>query len=151
MTQVSEFEVRDRVAYITLNRPKAMNALNPDLRWALSQHFDEVESNDDIWMAVITGAGDRAFSAGADLKHRAIERDVRRTVTWNRFLTENPSAALAKFKGKLVEGESTFDRELKRIIPLYRIAPAIREIGTVEFNDYQIIGQITSIAEQSKH
>ncbi len=68
------------------------------------------------------------------LLHRAIERDVRRTVTWNRFLTENPSAALAKFKGKLVEGESTYDRELKRIIPLYRIAPAIREIGTVEFN-----------------
>ena len=68
------------------------------------------------------------------LLHRAIERDVRRTVTWNRFLTENPSAALAKFKGKLVEGESTFNRELKRIIPLYRIAPAIREIGTVEFN-----------------
>ncbi len=76
MTDVTEFEVRDRVAYITLNRPKAMNALNPDLRWALSQHFDEVESNDDIWMAVITGAGDRAFSAGADLKHRAIERDA---------------------------------------------------------------------------
>ncbi len=70
---VSEFEVADHVARITLNRPEAMNSLNPDLRWELSQHFDEVERNDDIWLAVVTGTGDRAFSAGADLKHRARE------------------------------------------------------------------------------
>lgn len=70
------WEVRDRVAYITLNRPAAMNALNPQLRWELSQRFDEVERDDNIWLAVISGAGDRAFCAGADLKHRAIERDA---------------------------------------------------------------------------
>lgn len=75
------------------------------------------------------------------LLRRAIERDIRRTVTWNRFLTENPSAALERIRGKLVEGEATFDRELKRIIPLYRIAPAIREIGTVEFNGRYESGQ----------
>ncbi len=68
------------------------------------------------------------------LLRRAIERDIRRTVTWNRFLTENPMAALDRPKGKLVPGEATFNRELKRIIPLYRIAPAVREIGTVEFD-----------------
>lgn len=76
MTDVTNFEIRDRVAYITLNRPKAMNALNPELRCELSRHFDEVESNDEIWLAVVTGAGDRAFCAGADLKHRAVERDA---------------------------------------------------------------------------
>lgn len=70
------FEVREHVAYITLNRPEAMNALNPDLRWQLSQHFDEVEQNDGIWLAVVTGAGERAFCAGADLKHRALERQA---------------------------------------------------------------------------
>ena len=53
-----------------------MNSLNPELRWELSQHYDEVERNDDIWLAVVTGAGDRAFCAGADLKHRARERDA---------------------------------------------------------------------------
>ncbi|MDA0206883.1 MAG: patatin-like phospholipase family protein [Acidobacteria bacterium] len=68
------------------------------------------------------------------LLRRAIERDIRRTVTWNRFLTENPSAALERSKGKLVPGEASFNRELKRIIPLYRIAPAVREIGTAEFD-----------------
>jgi crotonobetainyl-CoA hydratase/dehydration protein DpgD len=76
MADVTQFSVNGHVATITLNRPEAMNALNPDLRFALSQHFDEVEHNDDIWLAVVTGAGDRAFSAGADLKHRAIEHDA---------------------------------------------------------------------------
>jgi crotonobetainyl-CoA hydratase/dehydration protein DpgD len=73
---ITEFSVTDHVAHITLNRPEAMNALNPELRYALSVHFDEVANNDDIWLAVVTGAGERAFCAGADLKHRAIERDA---------------------------------------------------------------------------
>ena len=74
--QVTQFEVDDHVAHIMLNRPEAMNALNPDLRWELSRRFDEVERNDDIWLAVVTGAGNRAFCAGADLKHRAREREA---------------------------------------------------------------------------
>ncbi len=65
------FEVKDHVAYITLNRPKSMNALNPELRHELSEHLDEVESNRDIWLAVISGNGNKAFCAGMDLKHRA--------------------------------------------------------------------------------
>ena len=78
------------------------------------------------------------------LLRRAIERDIRRTVTWNRFLTENPSASLERPKGKLVPGEATFNRELKRIIPLYRIAPAVREIGTVEFDGRYDKGRLTT-------
>ena len=87
---VSQFAVQDHVAYITLNRPEAMNALNPDLRWALSQHFDEVEANDDIWLAVVTGAGERAFCAGADLKHRALEReaDEAQRAAWAKLTAE---------------------------------------------------------------
>ena len=73
---VSQFEREGHVARITLDRPEAMNSLNPDLRWELSQHFDEVEKNDDIWVVVVTGTGDRAFCAGADLKHRAREREA---------------------------------------------------------------------------
>ena len=69
---LSTFEVDGHVARITLNRPEAMNSLNPELRWELSQHYDEVERNDDIWLAVVTGAGERAFCAGADLKHRLV-------------------------------------------------------------------------------
>ncbi|MBV1876639.1 MAG: enoyl-CoA hydratase/isomerase family protein [Pseudomonadales bacterium] len=75
-TATTLFEVKDKVAWITLNRPAAMNSINPELRWQFSQHLDEVERNDDIWLAVITGAGDRAFCAGADLKHRAREANA---------------------------------------------------------------------------
>ncbi|MCB1739792.1 MAG: enoyl-CoA hydratase/isomerase family protein [Gammaproteobacteria bacterium] len=92
---VSLFEVRDHVAWITLNRPAAMNALNPELRWSLSQHFDEVERNEDIWLAVLTGAGERAFCAGADLKHRARERDAdeAQRAEWRRLADETSSLA----------------------------------------------------------
>ena len=79
---VTKFAVEGHVAYITLNRPEAMNALNPQHRFELSQHFDEVERRDDIWLAVMTGAGERAFCAGADLKHRALQR----TATTNKKL-----------------------------------------------------------------
>ena len=85
---VSKFEVDGHVARITLNRPEAMNSLNPELRWELSQHFDEVERNDDIWVAVVTGSGERAFCAGADLKHRARERDadVNQKARWEKLV-----------------------------------------------------------------
>ena len=55
-----------------LNRPESMNALNPELRYALSQHLDEEKTTKDIWPAVISGEGDKAFCAGMDLKHRAL-------------------------------------------------------------------------------
>lgn len=89
-TETTLFEIRDKVAWITLNRPKALNSLNPELRWQLSQHMDEVESNDDIWLAVITGAGEKAFCAGADLKHRAKERSasVEQRAHWQRLTAE---------------------------------------------------------------
>ncbi|MDC3357941.1 enoyl-CoA hydratase-related protein [Pseudomonadales bacterium] len=75
-TETTQFEVKDKVAWITLNRPAAMNSINPELRWQLSEHLNEVENNDNIWLAVITGAGQKAFCAGADLKHRAMERNA---------------------------------------------------------------------------
>ncbi len=89
-TETTLFDIKDHVAWITLNRPKAMNSLNPELRWQLSQHLDEVEANDDIWLAVITGAGERAFCAGADLKHRAIERDAsqEQKAKWQKLVSE---------------------------------------------------------------
>jgi len=90
---VSTFEVNDHVARITLNRPEAMNSLNPELRWELSQHWDEVEANDDIWLAVVTGAGERAFCAGTDLKHRARERDAdeAQRAHWRKLAAETTS------------------------------------------------------------
>lgn len=70
-TATTEFKIEGHVAWITLDRPEALNALNIELKWQLSKHLDEVAHNDELWMAVITGRGERAFSAGADLKERA--------------------------------------------------------------------------------
>lgn len=62
------YEVKDRVARITINRPEAMNAMDPDVYAELSKAWIDVRDNPDVWVAIITGAGDKAFTAGADLK-----------------------------------------------------------------------------------
>lgn len=56
------------VAVVTFNRPEAMNALSKALRAALSQAFRELDADDSVRVIVLTGAGDRAFTAGLDLK-----------------------------------------------------------------------------------
>lgn len=65
---VLEYEVRDRIAYITLNRPRAMNAINEELKQKLAATIEEVDRDPEVWVAIVTGAGDKAFSAGGDLK-----------------------------------------------------------------------------------
>lgn len=89
-TETTLFDVQGRCAWITLNRPAALNSLNLELRWQLSRHLDEIEANDDIWLTVITGAGERAFCAGADLKQRARERDAsaEQKAEWRRLQAE---------------------------------------------------------------
>jgi enoyl-CoA hydratase/carnithine racemase len=64
------FELDEQVAIITLNRPAVRNAMNNELRLALSEALQRVRQDPEIRTAVIIGAG-RTFSAGADLKERA--------------------------------------------------------------------------------
>lgn len=63
-----DLAVDDHVAVVTMNRPERMNALDAEAYEQLSQAWQRVRDDDDIRAAVITGAGERAFSAGADLK-----------------------------------------------------------------------------------
>jgi len=58
----------DGVAVVTLNRPEAMNALSKALRAALQQAIVELDADDSVRVIVLTGAGERAFTAGLDLK-----------------------------------------------------------------------------------
>ena len=69
--QFIKYEKRDRIAYLTINRPEVMNALHPPANAEMAQAWDDFEQDDGCWVAIVTGAGDRAFSAGADLRHRA--------------------------------------------------------------------------------
>ena len=62
------YEKRGHVAYVTLNRPERMNALDSHSHAELIEVFDDFERDDDAWLAIITGAGARAFCAGNDLK-----------------------------------------------------------------------------------
>ena len=63
-----DFELTDGVALITLNRPERLNAMDADAYRALSEAWVRVRDDGDIRAAVITGAGDRSFTTGADLK-----------------------------------------------------------------------------------
>lgn len=63
-----------RVAIITLNRPHAMNAINAQLSRDAGNALEEFASDPELWVAVLTGAGERSFCAGADLKEVAAGR-----------------------------------------------------------------------------
>lgn len=61
-------EVDDRLAIVTLNRPDRLNAIDQRMMGGLVDLFDDLSYDEDIWAVLITGTGDRAFSAGVDLK-----------------------------------------------------------------------------------
>ena len=66
-----EVSTADHVTTVTINRPQVMNALHPRAVWELEWAFDAFQHDDDQWVAILTGAGDRAFCAGNDLKFQA--------------------------------------------------------------------------------
>ena len=63
------FNVEGNVAVLKFNRPKALNAINPDVFADVNDALDKVESDPNIKVLVFTGEGDKAFVAGADIKH----------------------------------------------------------------------------------
>src|SRR2546421_12749981 len=65
------FEVADRVATITLDRPERKNAMNQQMKDELRACWQRVKAEPDIWAAIVTGAGE-AFSSGADVESLAI-------------------------------------------------------------------------------
>lgn len=87
------FEVVDGAAWVTINRPEARNAINQAVSEGLAAAWDRVEADDAIAVAVLTGAGEVAFSAGADLKEMAARSE-----------RELPSHLV---KGRLAKGETT--------------------------------------------
>ena len=62
------YEKRDRIAYLTINRPEARNAVSPEVHRAMIAAWADFDADDSVDVAILTGAGDEAFCAGADLK-----------------------------------------------------------------------------------
>ena len=63
-----EYLKEGRIAYITINRPEAMNSLSTEVIQDLHDAMVDFRDNNDLWVAILTGAGDRAFCAGLDIK-----------------------------------------------------------------------------------
>ena len=62
-----KIEKREPLAFITLNRPEKLNALNHEAAFRLIEIAEDVEADDNIKVVIITGAGGRAFSSGSDI------------------------------------------------------------------------------------
>ncbi len=65
------FDMTDGIATLTFNRPKALNALNSVLLDEFSEALDRIETDEEIRVLLLTGAGDKAFVAGADIRELA--------------------------------------------------------------------------------
>lgn len=109
MTSVVEVDYNNEVAVLTLNRPDKLNALNYELLDRLMEVLEEFEGDDFVRAVVVTGAGDRAFSAGADIAEfsHSVARGVgvalrefcRRGQTLTRRLEEFPKPIIAAVNG----------------------------------------------------
>jgi len=87
-----------RVRIVTLNRPEVLNALHSEAHWELDGVWNEFAANPELWIAIVTGAGERAFSAGNDLKAQAAGMRGKRPATGfagltSRFDLEKPLIA----------------------------------------------------------
>jgi enoyl-CoA hydratase len=86
------FEIRDQIAYLTLNRPQVHNAIDPELMVRMAEAWKTIAADDAVHVVIVTGAGAKAFSSGADLarmlplttKERPPENE------WDHKLLANP-------------------------------------------------------------
>jgi enoyl-CoA hydratase/carnithine racemase len=69
--EFATYEKKGHIAVVTINRPERMNALHPPANFELDQIWNDFERDPDLWVGILTGAGDRAFSAGNDLRFTA--------------------------------------------------------------------------------
>ena len=98
MNNLISVEQRDGIALLTLNRPQAMNALSKDLRKELSLTIDAMEADEKVRVIILTGAGQRAFTAGLDLKELGSEEGG----TALTIQTDDPVKSLARFSGPII-------------------------------------------------
>ena len=83
--EVISVDQQDRVAVVTLNRPEVLNALSYQLVRELDEAVSEIEQDDGLGAIVITGMGERAFSAGADIhENRELSEEQRDRITAER-------------------------------------------------------------------
>ena len=98
MSALITTDKRDGYAIVTLNRPQAMNALSADLRSQLADTVDTLEADGDVRVLIVTGAGERAFTAGLDLKELGGNSDSPALA----IASNDPVQALSRFSGPII-------------------------------------------------
>lgn len=71
-----KYEKREGIAYVTLNRPDKLNALNQKVMNELGACFEDIQRDEDVKVAILTGAGEKAFVAGADINELAVQTSM---------------------------------------------------------------------------
>jgi enoyl-CoA hydratase len=104
------YEVADHVATLTLNRPQVRNAMNTALREAMMERFTALAVDDDVRAIIVTGAGDKAFSAGADIREFVEPlvptqfREQRRRIDFRQVMDRCPQPIIAAIRGIALGG-----------------------------------------------
>tara|TARA_A100001037_G_scaffold22854_1_gene18946 strand:+ start:5290 stop:6060 length:771 start_codon:yes stop_codon:yes gene_type:complete len=97
--QVVKLEKNESIAIITLNRPKVLNALSREVQFTLNDYISEIEIDDSINCVIVTGAGEKAFSAGGDIhemdklsqmEHPPQDHPTSRWYSWNLMNFKKP-------------------------------------------------------------
>jgi enoyl-CoA hydratase/carnithine racemase len=103
-------EIADGVATVTLNRPDVLNAMNQALREELTQAFTTLAADEAVRVIVVTGAGERAFSVGADIREFVAPqtpvryREQRRRVDFRQVMDRCPQPIIAAIRGYALGG-----------------------------------------------
>lgn len=132
-----KLELSGHVAVLTLNRPDARNALSAELKRELAEALDRIELDADCRTLIITGAGDKAFCAGADLKERAATdpsppefvESQRRTVELFSRIAALPFVTIAALNGVAAGGGAEI-----ALCCDFRLAAEHARIGLTEIN-----------------
>jgi enoyl-CoA hydratase len=133
--QTIRYEVAEGVGTVTLNRPDVHNAMNDGMRRELTRCFSEVASNDEVHVIVVTGAGERAFSAGVDIREFVEPlvpvrfREGRRRLDFRQAMDRCPQPIIAAIRGYAFGG----GLELALACDI-RIAGEDAQLGLTEIN-----------------
>jgi enoyl-CoA hydratase len=92
-------EKTDGYAIVTLNRPEAMNALSADLRNQLSAAIDDLEADANMRVMILTGAGEKAFTAGLDLKEMGGQQGQGPALA---IASDDPVVTMGRFSGPII-------------------------------------------------
>ena len=129
------YEAQDGVATVTLDRPDVLNAMNGPMRTELMEIFTRLRTDDGVRAVVVTGAGDRAFSAGADIREFLEPpppthfREARKRIDFRAEMERCPQPIIAAIRGFALGG----GLELALACDI-RIAAEDAQLGLTEIN-----------------